>query len=178
MLPARLGVRPGVLACVTASPPLGNAGLRPATPARPPPGEGPAGGPAGEGASPTSAAVAVADTTGIGSVRCRSASAGSQPAGRCHSSPASRHAPSACCHTDPPPAPVIASPIPEPSSARLRVPPAGPGPGSGWPSPAGPGQPGPAASIPPGYPRSAGVWPSAGTVPRRAHGETERLTPP
>ena len=146
-------------------------------------------------------------TTGIGSVRCAPTSADSHPAGRCHSSPASRHAPSDRCHTDRPSAPVIAPHVPGPRAGPLRLhghlpflgsvpvpeppgapgPPSAPGafpgagsePGSGWSSPAvGPGQPGPAASIPPGYPREAGVRPSAVMAPRGVHGETVRPGPP
>jgi hypothetical protein len=142
------------------------------------------------------AGIAIAATTGIGSVRCRSASAGSHPAGRCHSSPALRHALSDCCHTELPA--LAARPRLEPRTRPFRgrgrfrgpgsvpaasasggLPGAGDGPVSGGPSPiARPGRLGPAASIPPGYPRRAGVWPSAGMTPRSVHGETARLAPP
>ena len=140
-------------------------------------------------------------------MRCWSASAASHPASRCHSSPASRHALIDCCHTDRPAAPAIARgvagpraralrvrfrlpargsvPVPEPPrvsgspSATGIVPGADAGPGSGWSPPAvRPSQPGPAASIPPGYPRRAGVRPRAGMTPRSVHGETVRLVPP
>ena len=51
--------------------------------------------------------------------------------------------------------------------------------GSGWFSLiVRPDQPGPDASIPPGYPRRAGVRPSAGMTPRSVHDDTARLTPP
>ena len=63
----------------------------------------------------------IAGTTGIGSVRCSSASAGSHPASRCHSSPASRHALSDCCHTDRPSAPASARDVAGPRGRLPRV---------------------------------------------------------
>jgi hypothetical protein len=191
--------RPG---CCPARP-----GRRPARPGRPR--SCPAclaGPPSGEAARPVPTGVVIAGTTGIGSVRCWSAFAGSHPASRCHSSPASRHAFSDCCHTDRPAAPAGAREVAEPraraprarghlpgrGSASVPEPPPVPGPpsamgiargadagpGSGWPPPSVRlRQPGPAASIPPGYPRKAGVRPSAGMTPRSVHGETVRLVP-
>ena len=132
---------------------------------------------------------------------------GSHLASRCHSSPASRHALIDCCHTDRPPAPAgardVAGPraraprircqlpargsVPVPEPPRVPGPPsatgivvgADAGPGSGWSPPAVRlSQPGPAASIPPGCPRRAGVRPRAGMTPRSVHGETVRLAPP
>ena len=71
-------------------------------------------GPAGaRGAGPASTGAAAAGTIGIGSVRCRSASADCHPGGRCHSSPATRHTLNACCHTDVPPAPPFPRLAPE-----------------------------------------------------------------
>jgi hypothetical protein len=165
-----------------------------------------AGPPDGGAAGPASSGT-VAGTTGIGSVRCSSTSADSHPASRCHSNPASRHALIDCCHTDRPPGPAGArdvagpraraprirchlpaggsAPVPEPPrasgppSARGIVGGADAGPGSGWSPPAVRlSQPGPAASIPPGCPRRAGVRPRAGMTPRSVHGETVRLAPP
>jgi hypothetical protein len=69
-------------------------------------------------------------------------------------------------------------PVPGPPSAMGIARGADAGPGSGWPPPSVRlRQPGPAASIPPGYPRKAGVRPSAGMTPRSVHGETVRLVP-
>jgi hypothetical protein len=181
-----------------------------------------------------------AGTTGIGSVRWRSTSATAQPAGCCHSRPAARQTPSACCQTDLPSSPGAARPGPPPPAASwpgccrrprdgslpraslpLRPgpprpvpfprrrgctsgdsgPPApftrtsgpapdpawvavssaapGQGPCAAWSSSASPpGQPGPATPMPPGNPRNAGVRPSAGTAPRRAHGDTVRPASP
>ena len=148
----RAAAAPGVRAAGPGCPALRRGG--PACLAGPP--DGGAAGPASWGA--------IAGTTGIGSVRCWSASAASHPASRCHSSPASRHALIDCCHTDRPAAPATARgvtgpraralrvrfrlpaggsvPVPEPPrvsgspSATGIVPGADAGPGSGWSPPA------------------------------------------
>ena len=198
-------VRPPRRACGRPGPRRG----RPGPGCCPRPRGGPAclaGPPDGGAAGPASSGT-IAGTTGIGSVRCSSTSAGSHLASRCHSSPASRHALIDCCHTDRPPAPAgardVAGPraraprircqlpargsVPVPEPPRVPGPPsatgivvgADAGPGSGWSPPAVRlSQPGPAASIPPGCPRRAGVRPRAGMTPRSVHGETVRLAPP
>src|SRR6266516_217103 len=134
-------------------------------------------------AAATSTGATGADTTGIGSVRCRSSFAGFHAACRCHSSPAARHALCDRCQTDRPPAPVLAVPGPTrargPASARGASTEADAGPGARHSSPAvRPGRPGPAASIPPGCPRRAGLRPSAGRTPRSVQGETASLAAP
>src|SRR5437762_7946618 len=134
-------------------------------------------------AAATSTGATGADTTGIGSVRGKSSSAGFHAACRCHSSPAARHALCDRCHTDRPPAPVPAVPGPTrargPASALPASTEADAAPGARRSSLAvRPGWPGPAASMPPGCPRRAGLRPSAGRTPRNVQGETARLAAP